>query len=197
MWAQLGLAIGSSILGSVQEKKAVEAQNQAVADQFALNLSVTRASLDTLGMRANALSQEITRDKVYSQMAAEKAGVKAIGQRKAKAATMGTTGKRTELLVEQEVMREVGDAVTEADINAQIQQWNLQDSVNDQTTAAINNLNNSIGSVATGSSTLQQVVDMGQSLYGAYKGMDQFDQAKVQGEIKDAWGSVSDWFASS
>lgn len=196
MIAMAAMAIGSSILGSIKEKKAIEAQNQAVANQFALNLSITRASLDVLGMRASGLSQEVTRDKVNAQMAAEKAGIKSIGQRRSKAATMGTTGKRTELLIEQEVMREVGDAVTDAATNAQIQQWNLQDSVNDQTTAAINNLNNSIGSVTSGTSGLQQAVDLGTSLYGAYKGMDQFDQASVQGDVQNDWGKISGWFNS-
>lgn len=187
MWGQLALSIAGSVLGGYSANKQAKAAQEAAEKQYALNLSVTRASLDTLNQRSNIVSEQITRDKVRSQIAAEKAGIKAIGTNTVTAASMGTTGVRTELAIKQEVSREVGDAYTDADINAQIEQWNLQADVDDQSQAAINALNNSIGSVASSRSLLDTVVDVGSGVLSTYQGFNQYDKA-------DFTNSISSWF---
>lgn len=187
MWAQLALSIAGSVLGSYSSSQQTKAAQEAAAKQYALNLSVTRASLDTINQRANIVSEQITRDKIRTQMAAEKAGIKAIGTNTVTAASMGTTGTRTELAIKQEVSREVGDAYTDADINAQIEQWNLQAEVDDQSQSAINALNNSIGSVASSSSVLDTLVDVGTSVLSTYQGFNQYEKA-------DFTNSISSWF---
>lgn len=187
MWGALALNIAGSVLGSYSSNAQAKAQNEAQAKQFALNLSVTRASLDTLSQRSNMVSEQINRDKLRTQMAAEKAGVKAIGTNTVQAASLGTTGTRTELAIQQEVMREVGDAQTDADVSAQIEQWNLQDQVADQSQAAINALNNTIGTTSSGTSALESIVNIGSGILQTYQGFNQYEKA-------DFTSTISSWF---
>ena len=190
MLGSLALNIAGTVLGAYSNNQQAKAAQAAAKKQYALNLAITRASLDTLNQRANQQSVQINRDKLLQQMAAEKAGIKAIGTNTVTAASLGTTGVRTELAIQQEVMREVGDAQTEADINAQIEQWNLQNQVQDQSQAVINALNNSSGSVAGSASTLQTVVDIGSGILNTYRSFDQYEKA----DFNSTLSGISSWF---
>jgi len=196
MWTQMGLAIAGSLLNTYQQGKEREAQQKAINAQYKLNLSVTRAALDTLGSRAASMSQEITRDKLRAIMAAEKAGVTAKGQRAVQAAALGTTGKRTALLIEQEISRTVGDVATDADINAQIQEWNLQATVSDQSKAAINALNNSVPSVPGRPSGLQAAVDIGSNILGVYQRSDKYEKADFNEFASTGFADIKSFFGT-
>ncbi len=176
----LALSVASSVLGSYSKSQAIKDQQEAIDQQYEYNLAATRAALDTLTQRAGQLGEQIFRDKIRAQLMAEKAGVQAKGKRAVQTAVLGTTGKRTELWKEAEISREVGNAVTDAEINARIQEWNLQSQVTDQARAAMNALNNSVPSIPGTPSGLDNTINLGQSILGAYQSMDKYDKAEFR-----------------
>lgn len=197
MLVQAGLLVANTILGSKQKKAAAKAQQTAIDNQFAINMSAMRYSLDTLDQRASLAFNQITRDKVRAQMAAEQQGYAAKGKVATQAAIMGTTGKRTELAKVQDIERAVGNAYTDADINAQITSWNLADSVSDQRQSAVNALNGTIPQVSSsGASTLGTIVEGAGSIFNAYQGLDQYQKADLNSGVSKAASTVGSWFGS-
>jgi len=180
MYAQMGLAVASSVLGTMQKNANLKAQYKAIEQQHELNVSITRSMLNTLDMRVNRQSSEITRDKLRTQRDIQAQATTAVGESRVQAAQIGVTGRRASLAVSQGIERKAADLMSDAQINAETEQWNLIQSHQDQASRAIANLNNSIPNIPQADSPWLGVVGAVQTGANVYFGSDKFDKAKFK-----------------
>ena len=190
----VGLNLASSILGSVQANKDLKAQYKAAERQYKMNVSATRLMLNSLNMRTNTQSSEITRDKIRQEIDIEKSAIKAEGSRRVQAAQMGIAGKRAALFITQDIDREKANLISDTEINAEIQQRNLRNQYYDRANQAITNLNNSIPNVQVGQSPWEAGLNTAATLVQTYNTFDKYDKAEFKQDLNSIRNTVSSYF---
>ena len=190
----VGLNLASSILGSVQANKDLKAQYKAAERQYKMNVSATRLMLNSLNMRTNTQSSEITRDKIRQEIDIEKSAIKAKGSRRVQAAQMGIAGKRAALSITQDIDREKANLVSDTEINAEIQQRNLRNQYYDRANQAITNLNNSVPNVPVGQSPWETGLNTAATMVQTYSTFDKYDKAELKQDLNSIRSTVSSYF---
>ena len=178
--------LASTILGGYAQYQQNKSINEAASKQHELNLATTRLTLNTLDQRANVVSNQINSEMLRAQIAAESAAVKAEGRNRVQAATMGTTGRRTEIAISADPWRTAGNISTEAEVEAKRQQWTLQDQVTDQSRAAVAALNNStpVTGMSNTAAALASIVGVGNSLVKQYNQLDVYSRADITSTLR-------------
>jgi len=190
----VGLNLASSILGSVQANKNLKAQYKAAERQYKMNVSATRLMLNSLNMRTNTQSSEITRDKIRQEIDIEKSAIKAEGSRRVQAAQMGIAGKRAALSITQDIDREKANLISDTEINAEIQQRNLRNQYYDRANQAITNLNNSVPNVPVGQSPWEAGLNTAATMIQTYSTFDKYDKAELKQDLNSIRSTVSSYF---
>ena len=191
----MGLSIASSVLGGVQRNKDLEAQYRQMEAQHQMNIAVTRTMLNSLSMRVNRQFMEINRDKLRIQKDIHGQAVEARGQLRVQAAQLGVTGKRSALNIQQRVGRAEADAISDSEINAEIQQWNQNETHYDTAQRAITNLNNQIPNVPQSNKwgTGLQVIG---TAANTYYSMDKLDKAQFNKDLTSYIDKARDFFTT-
>ena len=192
--ATVGLNLASSILGSVQANKDLKAQYKAAEQQYKMNVSATRLMLNSLNMRTNIQSSEITRDKINQEININKSAIKVEGTNRVQAAQMGIAGKRGSMAITQDIDRESANLISDTERNAEIQQRNLKNQYYDRANQAITNLNNSIPNVSVGQSPWEAGLNTATTAVQTYSKFDKFDKAELKQDLNSMRSTVASYF---
>lgn len=122
--------------------EAVEAQNAANAEAFKVATQTLRDQLSVAYNRTTNIMTQVKRDRVVRQLAIRKAAYKARGQATTQAAQLNIQGRRAQMDITRDVSREEANAVSDININSEIEMINTVNQFNDAATAAVANLNN-------------------------------------------------------
>ena len=191
----MGLSIASSVLGGIQQNKNLSAQYKQIEAQHEMNIAVTRSMLNSLGMRVNRVSTEITRDKLAEQKNIHTQATEARGSLRVQAAQLGVTGKRSPLNIQQKVGRAEADAISDSEVNAETQQWNLKQTHLDQAQSAITNLNNQIPNVPQSNKWMTGLQITGNAAQ-TYYSMDKLDKAQFNSDLTKYYNKAKDFFTT-
>ena len=131
----------SSFIGSRAKKKQIEVQNAADLKAWDISFQILRDQLGVASNRTDTALTEANRDRIRNKMAIQKAAIKARGERSVSAAQLGVSGRRATPGITRGADRLAADALSDADINTEIESTNLVNRFNDAAVNAINNIN--------------------------------------------------------
>lgn len=189
----VGLNIANTILGGIQQREDIRAQNKAIEQQFEMNSAATRMMLSSLGMRVSKQSSEIDRDKLRTDIEVQKQATKAIGSERVRIAQAGITGKRASAGI-QDVKREEANIISDAEINAEIAKQNLQNQYLDSANKAITNLNNSVPNTIAAPSYGDLALGAISTGIKSYASFDRYDKAEFNKTVSNIDKSIYDFF---
>lgn len=182
--------LASSILGGVNANNAVDAQNEANKKAWNNAVQDTRDQLTTAYNRTSTALSEINRDKINTKMAVRAAGAKATGTANVKAAQLGIEGKRGDN-TQDSIARATANAVSDAEINSQIQARNATQAYTDTAEQAIASLNSQSPTSISGVSTVEILSNAISSSAGYYNKLSTAQKSDVQSNIKSISGMVT------
>lgn len=172
-----GFASGSS------QSKQIEAQNKANKAAWEAAAQQTRDQLTIAYNRTLTGLQEINRDKIAAQQAAEIAGAEATGTAEVSAAQLGITGKRGSTAAAS-VERKVANAKSDAVINAKIESVNAVNYYSDVAKTAVNNLNSQSPTAINNPGILGTVTSTITSGFSYYNKLSDAQKSDVSSNLK-------------
>lgn len=132
----------ASIFDWKDKVKAINAQNIANAEAFKVATQAIRDQLSLAYNRTLTIMTQVKRDRIVTQLAIRKAGVKARGQETVRAAQLNIQGKRAQMDISRDVSREEANMISDTKISSEIEMINTVNQFNDAANAAVANLNN-------------------------------------------------------
>lgn len=161
-WAG-SIGMVSSLVGSItsyaSQRNALKDANASAVDSWNKAAQETRDQLTIAYNRTLTSLNEVNRDKIYTKIAARKAGIKATGQVAVQAAQLGIEGRRGVNMQEREINSEVANTISDAEINSQIQAINVTNAYTDAATSAVYNLNSQAPTSTSIPSTASMIAD--------------------------------------
>lgn len=139
-----GWGLASSMIGTYlsnhAENKRIEDQNELDQQAFDFALSKLRDQLTVAYQRTQTGLSEINRDKLTRQLAVRKAGIEGRGEATVQAAQLGVQGRRGSSTAK-DITREEANLISEANIDAAVEESNAINAFNDAANQAVSNLN--------------------------------------------------------
>lgn len=153
----LGSSMAASFLSGRSQARQIEALNKSRQQAWDTSLQIVRDQLSIAYDRTQINLAEINRDRLRNKVAIRAAAAKEKGVRSVKAAQLGIAGTRGMLNITKEVARGEAEAISDTDIEAEVQMQNTVNAFNDSAKAAVANLNASAPVAQTVPSTLDML----------------------------------------
>lgn len=184
------LGVASSILKGKQQAENIKAQNAAMKAQWEMNIGITQESLSTLDYRTQVAYSEATRDKIARNIAVKQAAKKAKGETVVAAAQIGAAGRRVELGLERDTGRVKAEAISESNINAEIEMNNITNYFNDTAQRMVDNLNQARPTYGEPPGTGEMLLNAGMTALSQYASMDSTQRSDFRSGFTDAYDKL-------
>lgn len=183
-------SVASSILSGKQQQENIKAQNAALKAQWEMNVGITQESLSTLDYRTQVAESEAIRDRIARNIAVKQAAKKAKGEAVVSAAQIRAAGRRVELNLERETGRLAADAISESNVNAQVQLNNITNYFNDTAKRMVDNLNQARPTYGEAPGTTDLLFNAGMTALGSYASMDSGTRKEFNNSVGDIFSKL-------